>query len=71
MKISSAHRLDDKGDVKVGDFGLDDRKYTIGYVRDPSQTVKVSFRWLAPESLEKGIFSEQSDIVSSILCSRR
>ena len=59
-----ACRLDSKGDVKVSDFGLAEEMYNIGYVRDPNKTLKVPFKWMAPESLEEGLFSEQSDVVS-------
>ena len=51
-------------DVKVGDFGLAEDMYSIGYVRYSSKTLKVPFKWMAPESLEEGLFSEQSDVVS-------
>ena len=59
-----ACRLDSKGNVKVGYFGLAEDMYTIDYVRDPSKTLKVPFKWMSPESLEEGLFSEQSDVVS-------
>ena len=60
-----ACRLDSKGDVKVGGFGLAEDMYSISYVRDPNKTlIKVPFKWMAPESLEEGLFSEQSDVVS-------
>ena len=59
-----ACRLDSKGDVKVGDFGLAEDMYTIGYVRDANKCLKVPFKWMSPESLEEGLFSEQSDVVS-------
>ena len=58
------HRLDGRGNVKVGDFGLAEDMYSTGYVRDASKTVKVPYKWMPPESLEEGLFSEKSDVVS-------
>ena len=50
--------------MKVGDFGLAEDMYSTGYVRDASKTVKVPYKWMPPESLEEGLFSEKSDVVS-------
>ena len=59
-------RLDSKGNVKVGDFGLAEDIYTSGYFRqDKSDAVKLPFKWMAPESLRDGLFSEKSDVVST------
>ena len=63
MHIHMTSRLDGKGDVRVGDFGLAEDMYGTGYVRDHNKTVKVPFKWMSPESLEEGLFSEQSDVV--------
>ena len=56
--------MDSKGNVKVGDFGLAEDIYTSGYFRqDKSDAVKLPFKWMAPESLRDGLFSEKSDVV--------
>ena len=49
--------------MKVGDFGLAEDMYAAGYVREDSKTVKVPYKWMPPESLEDGLFSEHSDVV--------
>ena len=61
------NRLDWKGNVKVGDFGLAEDMYSTGYVKESSKTVKIPFKWMPPESLEEGFFSEKSDVVNYIL----
>ena len=64
--ISSLYfRLDGDGNIKVGDFGLAEDIYVRGYFRqDKCDAIKVPFRWMAPESLRDGLFSEKSDVVS-------
>ena len=58
-------RLDGDGNIKVGDFGLAEDVYIRGYFRqDKYDAIKVPFRWMAPESLRDGLFSEKSDVVS-------
>ena len=70
LNISSPDlRLDNKGNVKVGDFGLAEDMYSIGYIRDTSKTLKVPYKWMAPESLQEGLFSEHSDVVGGIMYS--
>ena len=51
--------------MKVGDFGLAEDVYTRGYFRQgKDDAVKLPFKWMAPESLGDGLFSEKSDVVS-------
>ena len=59
------HRLDNKGCVRVGDFGLAEDMYSRGYVREDSRTVKIPYKWMPPESLEDALFSELSDVVTT------
>ena len=60
----SNKRLDGQGNVRVGDFGLAEDIYTRGYFRQSkSEAVKLPFKWMAPESLRDGLFSEKSDVV--------
>ena len=49
--------------MKVGDFSLAEDMYGTGYVREDSKTVKIPYKWMPPESLEDGMFSELSDVV--------
>ena len=51
--------------MKVGDFGLAEDVYTTGYFRQgKDDAIKLPFKWMAPESLRDGLFSEKSDVVS-------
>ena len=57
--------------MKVGDFGLAEDVYTTGYFRQgKDDTVKLPFKWMAPESLRDGLFSEKSDVVSLVIFHR-
>ena len=50
--------------MRVGDFGLAEDIYTKGYFRQgKNEPVKLPFKWMAPESLRDGVFSEKSDVV--------
>ena len=51
--------------MKVGDFGLAEDVHTTGYFRqNKDAAVRLPFKWMAPESLRDGLFSEKSDVVS-------
>ena len=50
--------------MRVGDLGLAEDVYTRGYFRQGKDDVKLPFKWMAPESLRDGLFSEKSDVVS-------
>ena len=55
-----------KGIIKVGDFGLAEDVYMRNYFRQSSQdiNIKLPLKWMAPESIKLGVFSEKSDVVS-------
>jgi len=52
--------------IKVADFGLSEDIYTNAYYRQSKTdtTVKLPVKWMPPESIADGIFTEKSDIVS-------
>ena len=58
--------------IKVADFGLAvEEECSKGYFRqNKSDTVKLPFRWMAPESLRDGVFTERTDVVSKIAMRR-
>jgi hypothetical protein len=52
--------------IKVADFGLSESIGSKEYFRqDKFADIKLPIRWLAPESLEDGVFSQKSDVVRS------
>ena len=65
----SRHRIDGNNVIKVADFGLSEDIYAKNYYRQSDTEeckVKLPIRWMALESLQDGIFSEKTDVVSCI-----
>ena len=63
MKII-AYRIDINFVIKVADFGLSESVGTKEYFRqDKDSCIKLPLKWMAPESMEDGVFSEKSDVV--------
>ena len=54
--------------MKVADFGLTEDMYGTNYFRRRKSVKggeeKVPIRWMAPESIEKDIYNERTDVVS-------
>ncbi len=63
LTIIHVRRIDSKGNIKVADFGLAEDVYTTGYFRENDGGVKLPFKWMAPESLTDGVFTEKTDVV--------
>ena len=53
--------------IKVADFGLSEDTYTSTYYRQKKgdTAVKLPVRWMPPESIADGIFTEKSDVVGA------
>ena len=50
--------------IKVADFRFSENMYTSAYVRTAvNGGVKLPVKWMAPESLLDGVFSEKTDVV--------
>ena len=51
--------------IKVADFGLSEDVYARNYFhQEQGSAVKLPIKWMAPESLQDGVFSEKTDVVS-------
>ena len=59
--------MDTGGVIKVADFGLSEDIYTTTYYRQKKSdtAVKLPVRWMPPESIADGMFTEKSDVVSA------
>ena len=70
MLISIYHRIDLDGVIKVADFGLTEDMYSTNYFRrrksESGSEEKVPIRWMAPESIEDNMYTESSDVVSTL-----
>ena len=64
---SNICRIDGSGVIKVADFGLTEDMYGTNYFRKKKSEMgseeKVPIRWMAPESIEKDIYNESTDVV--------
>lgn len=62
-------RIDFDFVIKIADFGLSEDVYSRHYFRqsssssDEHMSVKLPVKWMAPESLSDGHFSQKSDVV--------
>ena len=54
--------------IKVADFGLTEDMHDTNYFRRTKNKTgsdeKVPIRWMAPESIENGVYTEATDVVS-------
>ena len=60
------YRVASTGVIKVADFGLSEDVYQRNYFRQDTSNVRLPIKWMALESLHDRLFSEKSDVVSSI-----
>jgi len=61
-------RLDDDMNIKVADFGLSRDIYERDYYSSDDRKAKLPVKWMALESLEKGIYNTKTDVVSMAGC---
>ena len=48
----------------MADFGLSETTTAKDYIRqDQDKAIKLPIKWMAPESIEGGIFPEKTDVV--------
>ena len=66
FKTLFCSRIDSGFVIKVADFGLSESiEITKDYFRQAKddECVKLPVKWLAPECINDGIFSEKTDVV--------
>ena len=64
MMCGDDYRLGENTVVKIADFGFSEELYTKTYIRKVVDGgVKLPVKWMAPECISYGIFSEKSDVV--------
>ena len=58
------NRIDNKGVIKVSDFGLSECMYEDQYFRQmEDDNLKLPIKWMALESMENAVFTEKTDVV--------
>ena len=62
----SMYRMDISYVIKVADFGLSESMEKEYYRQDQTIGIKLPLKWMAPESIEYGVFSEKSDVVRKL-----
>jgi len=62
--LIDVYRLDDGMTIKVADFGLSRDIYERDYYSCDGRRSRLPVKWMAIESLEKGVFTSKSDVVS-------
>lgn len=66
-EVDILYRINESGVIKISDFGLTEQVYVQNYYRQgENSSVKLPLKWMALESIHKGIFSEKTDVVSKI-----
>ena len=63
ISLQQTRRLDEKGVVRVCDFGLARDVYSHLYYRANKHS-QIPVKWSAPEVLNDGLYTEKSDVVS-------
>ena len=64
LNLLGVNRIDIDWSIKVADFGLSESTASKDYFRqDKDTSVKLPIKWMAPESLSDGVFSEKTDVV--------
>lgn len=76
VNVVFINRIDAKFTIKVADFGLSEDVYCKDYFRQAianttssseEGVIKLPIKWMALESLQDGVFTEKTDVVSSLL----
>ena len=65
--VSPSKRIDSNFVIKIANFGLSEDVFLRNYYREgvDGEMAKLPVKWMAPESLSDGHFSEKSDVVGS------
>lgn len=69
--MTATYRIDVNFVIKVADFGLsvcmDLTKDYFRQLQEQKEVIKLPVKWLAPESITDGVYSEKSDVVIIII----